>query len=161
MWRTLIALGVVCAGGALAAHTADATDFFLPGLVVQGVTAAVTPVLLVFGWPPLGLVAGLVTGERTRWRRCPTRRRAFTRANLVLLAAKLLVLSVDLPLYSAGQTVALGFTHVAWPFVHGLGALLAWRVFRRATGAHRCATDRCDARTRDPDPSALPRETVR
>ncbi|TDD40980.1 DUF3159 domain-containing protein [Saccharopolyspora elongata] len=163
-WRALGALGVVCVGSALAAHTEDATNFFLPGLVIQGVTAAVTPVLLAFGWPPLALVAGLVTGERTRWRRCPIRRRAFTRANLVLFATKVVLLSVELPLFLAGQTVTLGFTNAAGPFVHGLGALLAWRVFRRAAGTHRCAraTDRCDARANAPDPlrSPAPQETA-
>ncbi|MFI7104062.1 DUF3159 domain-containing protein [Streptomyces sp. NPDC050161] len=158
VWRTLGVLGVICVGGALATGTGDATNFFLPGLVIQGVMAAVTPVLLAFGWPPLALAAGLVTGERTRWRRCPIRRRAYTRANLVLFAMKLVMLSVEVPLFLAGQTVTLGFTHIAGPFVHGLGALLAWRVFRRAAGTHRCAreADRCDAHASSPAPLPPP-----
>ncbi|MGW5647708.1 DUF3159 domain-containing protein [Saccharopolyspora sp. NPDC003752] len=158
VWRALGALGIICVGGLLAACTGDATNFFAPGLVIHSTIALVTPVMLAFGWPPLGLVAGLVTGEGTRWRRCPIRRRAFTRSNVVLLATKVVILSAEIPLFLAGQTIALGFTNAVGPVVHGLGVLLAWRVFRRTTGTHHCApaTDRCDAPTSELDPSSSP-----
>lgn len=157
VWRTLAVLGVMCVGGVLATRSQDATDFFLPGLLFQGTLVVVSPVLLAFGWPPLALAAGLVTGERTRWRRCPIRLRAFTRANLALFATKLVALSVELPLYLAGQTVLLGFANAAGPFLHGLGALLAWRLFRRTAGTHRCdrTADRCEARERTVPRAAL------
>ncbi|RKT87400.1 Protein of unknown function [Saccharopolyspora antimicrobica] len=156
VWRALGALGIICLGGLLASRTGDAANFFAPGLVIHSTIALVTPVMLAFGWPPLGLVAGLVTGEGTGWRRCPIRRRAFTRSNVVLLAAKVVILSAEIPLFLAGRTVALGFTNAVGPAVHGLGVLLAWRVFRRTTGTHRCAPGKTAAAAPDlsssPDP---------
>ncbi|MEU9122204.1 DUF3159 domain-containing protein [Streptomyces sp. NPDC048506] len=136
----LVALGFVCVQGVLAARSGQATNFFLPELTVNGVMVVVTPVLLVLGWPPLGLAAGLITGERSRWRRCAVRRRAFTRGNLVMLAGQVLTLSVELPLFLSGQAVALGTVHVFGPIVLALGALLGWQVYRRTVGTHRCAT---------------------
>ncbi|MER7015415.1 DUF3159 domain-containing protein [Saccharopolyspora sp. NPDC000359] len=154
-WRALGALAVIGIGGLLATQTGNATNFFVPSLVFQGSLALVSPVMMALGWPPLGLAAGLVTGEGTRWRRCPLRRRAFTRANLVLLVGKLLILSVEIPLFLADQTVVLGVTNSLGPVVHGVGALLAWRLFRRMTGNHRCTpgADRCeDPESTSPDP---------
>ncbi|MFI5522275.1 DUF3159 domain-containing protein [Streptomyces platensis] len=136
----LVALGFVCVQGVLAARSGQATNFFLPELTVNCVMVVVTPVLLVLGWPPMGLAVGLITGERTGWRRCTVRRRAFTRGNLVMLAGHVLVVSVELPLFLSGQAVALGSVHVFGPVVLALGALLGWRVYRRTVGPHRCGT---------------------
>jgi hypothetical protein len=140
--RPLVALGFVCVGGVLATRTGQATNFFLPELVVHGVMVVVTPVALLLGWPPMALAIGFVTGERTRWRRCAVRRRAFARGNLVILAGHLLVLSVELPLFLSGQAVALGSVHVFAPIVLAVGALLGWRVYRRMVGTHRCDANR-------------------
>ncbi|MFG2097833.1 DUF3159 domain-containing protein [Streptomyces sp. NPDC048612] len=136
--QALFFLGVVCVQGLLAGRTGDATNFFLPHLVTHAVMAVVTPVLLLLGWPPLGVLVGLVTGERTTWRRCAVRRRAFTKGSLVMYTGNLLTLSVQLPLFLTGQAVALGTVDVFGPLVFALGALLGWRVYRRSVGTHRC-----------------------
>ncbi|MFB7630367.1 DUF3159 domain-containing protein [Streptomyces sp. NPDC056149] len=138
--RALAALCLICVGGVLAARTGQATDFFLPGLVLHSVMALVTPVLLLWGWPPMGLMVGLITGERTRWRRCAVRRRAFTRGNLVMYAGHLVMLAIQLPLFFTGQTIALGSVDAFGPVVLALGALVGWRVYRRCVGSHRCGT---------------------
>ncbi|GAA2613909.1 DUF3159 domain-containing protein [Streptomyces tubercidicus] len=136
--QALAVLAVVCVQGVLAGRTGDATNFFLPHLVLHGVMAVVTPVLLWLGWPPLGVMVGLATGERTAWRRCTVRRRAFAKGHLVLYAGNLLMLSVQLPLFLAGEAVALGTVDVFQPLVLAIGALLGWRVYRRSVGTHRC-----------------------
>ncbi|MGY4989210.1 DUF3159 domain-containing protein [Streptomyces nigrescens] len=136
--QALGVLALVCVQGVLAGRTGEATNFFLPHLVVHGVMAVVTPVLLVLGWPPLGVMVGLVTGERTRWRRCTVRRRAFVKGSLVLYTGNLAMLSIQLPLFLTGQAVALGSVDVFGPVVFALGALLGWRVYRRSVGTHRC-----------------------
>lgn len=138
VWRALGVFGVVCVGGFLAARTGQAVNFFLPGLVAHTVLAVLTPVLLLLGWPPMGLAAGLITGERNAWRRCLVRRRAFTRGSLVMLAGHLLVASVELPLWVSGRAVALGSVDVLAPIVFVLTAFLGWRVYRRVVGTHRC-----------------------
>ncbi|MFI1305623.1 DUF3159 domain-containing protein [Streptomyces sioyaensis] len=148
--RTLAVLGIVCVGGALAALTGQATSFFLPSLVMHGVLAVATPVLLLLGWPPMGLAAGLITGEGTSWRRCPVRRRAFVTGNVAILAGNYLTLAVQLPLFLSGQAVALGTAELLNPIVLALGTLLGWRVYRRVVGTHRCAGSRPSAETPHP-----------
>ncbi|GAB7035788.1 DUF3159 domain-containing protein [Streptomyces sp. NPDC021749] len=138
--RALVALGLICVGGVLAARSGQATDFFLPGLVIHCVMAVVTPVLLLLGWPPMGLMVGLITGERTKWRRCAVRRRAFVKGNLVVFAGHLAMLAIQLPLFLSGQVVALGSVDLFGPVVLALGALLGWRIYRRDAGTHRCET---------------------
>lgn len=136
--QALVFLGIVCVQGLLAGRTGDAVNFFLPHLVLHTVMAVVTPVLLLLGWPPLGVLVGLVTGERSGWRRCAVRRRAFVKGHLVIYAGSLLTLSVQLPLFLSGQAVALGTVDVFGPLVLAVGALLGWRVYLRSVGTHRC-----------------------
>ncbi|MEW1752030.1 DUF3159 domain-containing protein [Streptomyces angustmyceticus] len=158
--RALGVLGFVCVQGALAARTGQATTFFLPHLLLHCAAAVAAPVLILLGWPPLGVMAGLFTGEGTAWRRCAVRRRAFARGSLVLLAGNVLMLSVQIPLYLSGQAVALGSVDVFGPLVFGLGALLGWRVHRRALGTHRCPAARPARAGTSADPSPRPMETT-
>ncbi|MFJ9855220.1 DUF3159 domain-containing protein [Streptomyces sp. NPDC101150] len=136
--RTLGVIGIVGVGGALAALTGQATSFFIPSLVMHCVMAVATPVMLLLGWPPMGLAVGLLTGERTSWRRCPARRRGFIRGNLVILAGSYVLLAIQLPLFLSGQAVALGAVETFGPVVLALSTLLGWRVYRRVVGTHRC-----------------------
>ncbi|MFE1766807.1 DUF3159 domain-containing protein [Streptomyces angustmyceticus] len=158
--RALGVLGFVCVQGALAARTGDATDFFLPQLLLHCAMAVASPVLILLGWPPLGVLAGVFTGEGTAWRRCAVRRRAFAKGSLVLFAGKVLMLSVQIPLYLSGQAVALGSVDVFGPLVVGLGALLGWRVYRRALGTHRCPAARPARGGTHADPAPRPGETT-
>ena len=142
VWSALGVVGLVCLDGALTMVTGNATSFFLPGLLLQAVMIVVTPVLLALGWPPMGLVVGLVTGERNAWRRCPVRRRAFVVGNLVILAGTVLKMVLELPLFLLGRTVALGSVHLLAPGVLAASLLLGWRVYRRHVGTHRCSDHR-------------------
>ncbi|MEV4172670.1 DUF3159 domain-containing protein [Nonomuraea sp. NPDC049709] len=142
-WRALGALGIVALGGVLALRSGEATDFFLPNLVMHGAIGVVSIILLLAGWPVMGLVVGLLTRDRMAWRRCPIRRRGFTRGSLVLLASPLLMTSAGLPLYLADEAVALGTVDVFGPFVFALAAMVGWRVHRRTVGTHRCGDEPC------------------
>ncbi|MEU1623840.1 DUF3159 domain-containing protein [Streptomyces sp. NPDC020096] len=141
VWRALAALGLVCVQGALAAKTGQATSFFLPSLIGHCAMAVVNAVTLLLGWPLMGVVTGLITKERTGWRRCRVRRRAFAKGSLVVLAGNLLTLAIQLPLFLSGQAVALGSVDALGPLVLALGVFLGWRVYRRALGDHRCGTN--------------------
>ncbi|MFI6722788.1 DUF3159 domain-containing protein [Streptomyces atratus] len=138
VWGALGALVLVCVAGALAAGTGQAASFFLPSLMLHAVMAVVSAVMLLLGWPPMGVVVGLMTKEGTGWRRCRVRRRAFTKGNLVVFAGNLVMLSIQLPLFLSGQAVALGSVDVLGPIVIALGALLGWRVYQRVLGGHYC-----------------------
>ncbi|WP_310720742.1 DUF3159 domain-containing protein [Streptomyces lydicus] len=148
--RTLGVIGIVGVGGALAALTGQATSFFVPSLVMHCVMAVATPVLLLLGWPPMGLAVGLITGERTAWRRCPVRRRGFIRGNLAIMAGSYVLLALQLPLFLSGQAVALGTVETLGPVVLALGTLLGWRVYRRVVGTHRCPDSHPGAETSHP-----------
>lgn len=147
VWRAVGALGIVVLGGVLALRSGEATDFFLPNLVMHGGIAVASVVALLAGWPPLGVVVGLLTREGTAWRRCPVRRRGFTRGSLVLLASPLLMTSVGVPLFLTGQAVALGTVDVLGPFLFTLAAALGWRVHRRTVGTHHCGSEPCRSPT--------------
>lgn len=130
-------------GSALALRSGEATDFFLPSLVIHGSMGVAEAALLVAGWPAMGLVTGLLTGEGSKWRRCPIRRRAFTRSSLVLLAPPVVVVAAALPLYLSDRAIALGAVDVFGPFLFALTVVLGWRVYRRAVATHRCASAPC------------------
>ncbi|MFG2397530.1 DUF3159 domain-containing protein [Streptomyces lydicus] len=148
--RTLGVIGIVGVGGVLAALTGQATSFFVPSLVMHCVMAVATPVMLLLGWPPMGLAVGLITGERTGWRRCPVRRRGFIRGNLAIMAGSYLLLALQLPLFLSGQAVALGTVETLGPAVLALSTLLGWRVYRRVVGTHRCLGSHPSAETSHP-----------
>ncbi|MFH8628414.1 DUF3159 domain-containing protein [Streptomyces lydicus] len=141
---------MVGVGGALAALTGRATSFFVPSLVMHCVMAVATPVMLLLGWPPMGLAMGLITGERTGWRRCPVRRRGFIRGNLAIMAGSYGLLALQLPLFLSGQAVALGTVETLGPVVLALSTLLGWRVYRRVVGTHRCLGSHLGVETSHP-----------
>ncbi|MGW7576702.1 DUF3159 domain-containing protein [Streptomyces sp. NPDC054765] len=159
--RALGILGLVCVQGALAARTGQATTFFLPHLLLHCTMAVAGPVLILLGRPPMGLMVGLLTGERTAWRRCAVRRRAFAKGSLVMFAGNVLMLAVQLPLFLSGQAVALGSVDVFGPLVFALGALLGWRVYRRSVGTHRCDAPARESADRGAAPSHPLERTVR
>ncbi|MGY5138668.1 DUF3159 domain-containing protein [Streptomyces nigrescens] len=146
--RALAVLGLVCVQGALAAKTGEAANFFLPNLVMHSVVALTNAVMLLLGRPLMGVVVARITKEGPGWRRCRVRRRAFVKGNLVILAVSLMMLAIQLPLYLAGEAVALGTADAFGPPVLALSMLLGWRVYRRALGGHHCAThDRMTTKT--------------
>jgi hypothetical protein len=81
-------------------------------------------------------VVGAVLGQRTRWRRDPDLLRAYARGSWVWVAQYALRVAVFLPLYAAGQVVALGAARVAltWPLVAACLAV-SWWVIRRSLPA--------------------------
>lgn len=101
----------------IAHKSGKAEDFYLPGLYINAAYALAYTVANLVRWPLIGLVIGLAAGWGTTWRRDPILRRAFTRASWIWVAFFLIKLAVQLPLYLAGQVVALGIARVAmgWP----------------------------------------------
>jgi hypothetical protein len=89
-------------------------------------------------WPLLGVVVGAVLGQRTRWRRDPALLRAYARGSWVWVGQYVVRVAVFLPLYAAGQTVALGVARVAltWPLVAACLAVSWWVIRRSLPPAH-------------------------
>ncbi len=118
-------------GVAIAAVIANATgraeDFYLPGLFINAGYAVAYLVANLVRWPLIGVIVGLAAGWGTTWRQDPILLRAFTRAGWVWVGFFALKLAVQLPLYLAGNVVALGIARVAmsWP----LWLLVLWLTY--------------------------------
>jgi len=132
----LVGLLGVTVAALIALRTGRAEDFFLLQIVSNAASALAWAVSIVIRWPLLGLVVGTVLGQKTRWRRDPALLRAYAMGSWVWVLQYLTRLAVFLPLYLAGQVVALGVARVVltWPLV---AACLAgsWWVIRRSLPA--------------------------
>jgi hypothetical protein len=83
-------------------------------------------------------VVGAVLGQKTRWRRDPALLRAYGRGSWVWVLQYVVRLAVFLPLYAAGQVVALGVARVAltWPLVAACLAVSWWVIRRNLPADH-------------------------
>lgn len=125
-------LGVAVAA-VIALSTGRAADFFLVRIVSNAVSGLAWAVSIVVRWPLLGLVAGTLLRQRTRWRRDPHLVRGYQRASWVWVAQYVVRLAVFLPLYFADAVVALAIaqTVLTWPLV-AVCIALSWPLVRSA-----------------------------
>jgi len=123
----------VCVAALIALRTGRAEDFFLLQLLSNAASALAWIISIVIRWPLLGIVVGGVLGQRTRWRRDAALLRAYSRGSWVWVCQYVLRVAVFLPLYAAGQTVALGVARIAltWPLIAACMAV-SWWVIRRS-----------------------------
>jgi hypothetical protein len=129
----LAGVAAVAGGALIALYTGRAQDFFLIQLLSNVASALVWAVSILIRWPLLGVVVGILLGQKTRWRRDPDLVRAYGRASWVWVFAQysLRVVVFGL-LWWSGWVVALGVARVAlsWPLVAATLAASAF-VFRR------------------------------
>jgi hypothetical protein len=104
----------------VALRTGRAEDFFLIQLLSNVASALAWALSILIRWPLLGVVVGLVLGQKTKWRRDPDLVRAYGHASWVWVLGQytLRVLVFGL-LWWSGWVVALGVARVAlsWPLV--------------------------------------------
>jgi hypothetical protein len=102
--------GLLATAGAavLALVTGRGQDNFVFGFFTNGAYGTAFLVSALVGWPLIGLAAGYLLGEGTRWRSDPRKRRAYTWLSLAWAALFAARLIVQLPLYFAGDVTALG-----------------------------------------------------
>jgi hypothetical protein len=114
-------------------RTGQAEDFFAPGLLINVGYGLAYLVSIVVGWPLLGVLVSLATGEGMGWRQTPHLMRAYTLASWFWVAMFALRLAVQLPLYLTESVVALGVARVVmgWPLFL-LCLWLSWMVIRGA-----------------------------
>lgn len=126
----------VAVSAIVATRTGQAEDFFLPGLLVNAAYFSVCLVSVLIGWPVLGLLLGGLNGSFTGWRAIPEQRRAFAAATWIWAAIFGGRLLVQLPLYFAEQTSALGVAKIVmgWPLFL-LGAWLSFLLLRGHLGS--------------------------
>ncbi|MGM1063165.1 DUF3159 domain-containing protein [Saccharothrix sp. Mg75] len=129
----LVSVGFVVLAAYVALRTGRPEDFFLLQIFLNAASALLWAASIVVRWPLLGVVVGLATGQRFRWRRDPDLLRAYRVASWPWVGQYLLRVVVFGALWLAGQVVLLGVMRVAltWPLQVACIAL-SWWVLRRA-----------------------------
>ena len=122
----------VAVGALVALRTGRAEDFFLVQMAANAASALVWMVSIAFRWPLLGVVVGTLLGQRARWREDPDLLRAYGRASWTWVVQYLIRLAVFVPLWWAGQVLALGVARIvlSWPLVATCVGV-SWWVLRR------------------------------
>ncbi|TQM81520.1 uncharacterized protein DUF3159 [Saccharothrix saharensis] len=131
--RALLAsVALVVLAAYIALQTGRAEDFFLLQIFLNAASALVWAASIVLRWPLLGVVVGLVTGQKFRWRRDPDLLRAYRYASWPWVGQYLLRVLVFGALWLAGEVVLLGVMRVAltWPLQVACIAA-SWWVLRR------------------------------
>lgn len=127
-------LGVIVAA-TVALSTGHAADFFLLQIASNAASALAWTLSILVRWPLLGVIVGLMLGQRFRWRADPDLSRGYRRASWLWVGQYVLRLAVFIPLYQADQVFALGVARaLTWvPVAACVG--LSWPVVRTALPA--------------------------
>lgn len=134
----VVSLAAVIVAALIALHTGRAQDFFLIQVLSNVASALLWVASVAVRWPLLGVVVGVLLGQKTRWRRDPDLLRAYSRASLVWSLQYVLRVVVYLPLWWAGELVALGVarTVLTWPLQAVTIAVSGWVLYRTLPEEH-------------------------
>ncbi|UOX87976.1 DUF3159 domain-containing protein [Amycolatopsis sp. FBCC-B4732] len=134
----VVSLAAVVAAALIALHTGRAQDFFLLQLMSNVASALLWAASIVVRWPLLGVVVGLLLGQKARWRRDAVLLKAYSRASWVWVLQYVLRVVVYGLLWWAGQVVALGVarTVLSWPLVALTVAVSGWVLYRALPPEH-------------------------
>ncbi len=134
---SVASVAAVALAAFVAVQTGRPEDFFLIQLLSNVASALAWALSILIRWPLLGVVVGVLLGQKARWRRDPDLLRAYGLASWVWVlgqyTVRVLVFGV---LWWSGWVVALGVARVAltWPLVAATVAVSAV-VLRRALPA--------------------------
>ncbi len=135
----VVSVAGVTAAALIALHTGRAQDFFLLRLMSNGTSALLWAASIVIRWPLLGVVAGVVLGQKTKWRKDPDLVKAYGRASWVWVGLQYTLRVVVWGLlWWAGEVFALGVVTVvlSWPLVAATIAVSGVVLFRSLPKDH-------------------------
>ena len=132
----LVSVALVVLAAYVALQTGRAEDFFLVQIFLNAASALVWAASIVLRRPLLGVVVGLVTGQKFRWRQDPDLLRAYRYASWPWVGQYVLRVVVFGALWLAGEVVLLGIMRAAltWPLQVACIAA-SWWVLRRTLPA--------------------------
>lgn len=118
-----------------AARSGDARDVFLPGILYNGVYAAVLTITILIGWPVMGFLVGGMVGDLTEWRKDPGMKKLCTRLTWFLVIPCVLRVGVQYPLWQADEIALLATSKIAlgWPLQIASLMGMGWLLARNAT----------------------------
>ncbi len=130
-WQPVVGLVMVGVSALLAGKTGHGVDFYLTSLLLPVIGGVVLLGSMLARWPLVGLAVEAARGERFAWRKDRAKRRLYQACTAMFLAKLVIELAVLVPLYLAGQVVALGVasTLLSTPAL-GACAYLSWRILR-------------------------------
>lgn len=117
----LFAIGI---SAAIAWRTGQAQNFFVWGIITNASYLAILLISLAVRWPAVGLVFGALRGDTSGWRKERTQRRRYWLLTWMWVAFFAARVVVQLPLYLAHATEALGVARLVMGVP--LFALTAW-----------------------------------
>lgn len=121
----------VAASAILALLTGNAANNFVLGFVIDAAYGLAVLISMLVRWPLLGLVIGYLMGDGVAWRQSKSKYRVMQMLTACWLALFVVRLAVQLPLYFAGLTVALGFVKLAMGLpLYATLVLISWLVTR-------------------------------
>ena len=134
----VVSLAGVIIAALIALHTGRAQDFFLIQLLSNVASVLLFWASVAARWPLLGVVVGLLLGQKTRWRKDPALLKAYSRASMAWSCQYLLRVAVYLPLWWTGELVALGIarTVLTWPLQALTIAVSGWVLYRTLPDDH-------------------------
>ena len=122
-----------------AMRSGKAEDAFLPGMLLSGAYLVGTIISILVKWPAVGFLVGAgdprVADDPFGWRRDAGMVRVCSRLTWVLVAVYVVRLSIQVPLYLAGQVAALGVAKIVlgWPLWLAGVAVMGWLLVRGNT----------------------------
>jgi hypothetical protein len=136
--NAVVSLAAVIVAALVALHTGRAQDFFLIQLLSNVASAVLWAASVALRWPLLGVVVGLLLGQKARWRQDSALLRGYSRASLTWSCQYLVRVAVYLPLWWSGQLVALGVarTVLTWPLQALTIAVSGWVLYRSLPPEH-------------------------
>ncbi|WP_158882159.1 DUF3159 domain-containing protein [Amycolatopsis anabasis] len=134
----VVSLAMVIAAALIALHTGRAEDFFLIQVLSNVASALLWAASVAVRWPLLGVVVGLLLGQKARWRRDPALLRSYSWATLTWSGQYVLRVVVYLPLYWAAQVEALAAARLilTWPLQALTIAVSGWVLYKTLPAGH-------------------------
>ena len=88
-------------------------DYFVQGFFTNAIYLSVLAISVLIRWPIIGVLVGLLTGSGSKWRKNKSELRRYTAVTTLWMGLFAARLAVQLPLYFASQTEALGIARIA------------------------------------------------
>lgn len=88
-------------------------DYFVQGFITNAIYLTVLLVSVLVRWPIIGVLGGLLLGGGSKWRQNKAQMRRFQAATFIWIGLFVTRLLVQLPLYFAQATEALGIARIA------------------------------------------------
>ncbi|GAA3892564.1 DUF3159 domain-containing protein [Saccharothrix violaceirubra] len=134
----LVSVALVVLAAYIALQTGRPEDFFLLQIFLNVGSALAWAASIVIRWPLLGVVVGLLTGQKFRWRRDPDLMRAYRVASWAWVGQYVLRVVVFGTLWLSGQVLVLGFARgvMTWPLQLACIAVSWWLIRRTLPADH-------------------------